>query len=343
MELGNIIKRYRLREGFTQEKLAEQLGVSFQTISKWENNVCMPDIEMLPHLSILFGVTIDELFSLTSDQKFKRIDNMLNNERELSYSVWQENVDFLKSQLDICEDKGMIYNYLARIYHHRICSDSCYVEEYVKKALKESPDDENVQWLLHKSSGSAIRDFSEKSHHKIIDLFYEIIDESDGSCERNYFALLNNLIADNRSDEAEEVLIKYENSKVYNPLRKLIYQARIADAKGECEKANEIRNIILDKYKDDELAMYELANIYASKCDYTNAIKMYEASFELESKPRYIDALRGIEICYEIMKDFKMAAEYCDKQIEVLRDEWDFEKGEVIESIERRKSEFIRK
>ena len=70
---------------------------------------------------------------------------------------------------------------------------------------------------------------------------------------------------------------------------------------------------------------------------------MYEASFELESKPHYIDALRGIEICYDILKDFKMAAEYCDKQIEVLRDEWNFEKGEVIESIERRKSEFIRK
>lgn len=47
MELGNKIKSLRLRAGLTQEMLAEELGVSFQTISKWENSVCAPDISML--------------------------------------------------------------------------------------------------------------------------------------------------------------------------------------------------------------------------------------------------------------------------------------------------------
>lgn len=69
MELGNKIKNLRLHAGVTQEMLADELGVSFQTISKWENSVCAPDISMLPKLSVYFGVTIDELFDLTIDKK----------------------------------------------------------------------------------------------------------------------------------------------------------------------------------------------------------------------------------------------------------------------------------
>ena len=56
MELGNKIKTLRLRAGMTQEMLAEEMGVSFQTISKWENNICAPDVSMLPKLSVYFGV-----------------------------------------------------------------------------------------------------------------------------------------------------------------------------------------------------------------------------------------------------------------------------------------------
>jgi len=80
MELGNKIKTLRLRAGLTQEMLAEELGVSFQTISKWENSVCAPDIFMLPKLSLCFGVTIDELFDMTTDQKLHRIENMLDKQ-----------------------------------------------------------------------------------------------------------------------------------------------------------------------------------------------------------------------------------------------------------------------
>lgn len=55
MELGNKIKTLRLKAGLTQEKLADQLNVSFQTVSKWENNVCAPDISMLPKLSVFLA------------------------------------------------------------------------------------------------------------------------------------------------------------------------------------------------------------------------------------------------------------------------------------------------
>ena len=54
----------RKSRGFTQQELADLLGVSFQTVSKWENHVTMPDIIMLPALAELFEVSVDELLGL---------------------------------------------------------------------------------------------------------------------------------------------------------------------------------------------------------------------------------------------------------------------------------------
>ena len=54
----------RKLRGFTQQELADLLGVSFQTVSKWENHVTMPDITMLPALAELFEVSVDELLGL---------------------------------------------------------------------------------------------------------------------------------------------------------------------------------------------------------------------------------------------------------------------------------------
>ena len=81
MNIGNKIKALRLKSSTTQEALAERLGVSSQSISKWENNVCAPDISLLPAISEFFGVTIDELFDLSVDQKLHRIENMLDYEK----------------------------------------------------------------------------------------------------------------------------------------------------------------------------------------------------------------------------------------------------------------------
>ena len=71
MNIGNKIKQLRLKAGLTQEQLAMNLGISAQSVSKWETAVTMPDISLLPLLSSLLGVTIDEIFDLTRDQKLQ--------------------------------------------------------------------------------------------------------------------------------------------------------------------------------------------------------------------------------------------------------------------------------
>ena len=59
--LGTNIRELRLKKGYTQEQLAYELGVSSQTVSRWENGTTYPDIVMLPIIAELFDTSIDNL------------------------------------------------------------------------------------------------------------------------------------------------------------------------------------------------------------------------------------------------------------------------------------------
>lgn len=61
MEIGDRLKKARAEKGFTQEQIAEELGVSRQSISHWENNRSYPDIVSVIMLSDLYSVSLDEL------------------------------------------------------------------------------------------------------------------------------------------------------------------------------------------------------------------------------------------------------------------------------------------
>ena len=61
-DLGNAIRTYRIRLGFTQNDLASALQVSPQAVSKWERGENAPDIALLPALSETLGASIDTLF-----------------------------------------------------------------------------------------------------------------------------------------------------------------------------------------------------------------------------------------------------------------------------------------
>lgn len=74
MTIGEKIKELRKKNNITQEKLAEHLNVSFQAVSKWENNVANPDFSLIVPLAKLFKVSTDELlgFDLSVDEKRKK-------------------------------------------------------------------------------------------------------------------------------------------------------------------------------------------------------------------------------------------------------------------------------
>lgn len=100
MTIGEKIKKLRREQGITQEKLAEYLNISYQAVSKWENNSALPDISLVIPISNFFGVTTDVLFDVEDkcdekeieeyDQKSSKLGNK-GKVREL-IELWREAV-----------------------------------------------------------------------------------------------------------------------------------------------------------------------------------------------------------------------------------------------------------
>lgn len=344
MELGNKIKTLRLRAGLTQEMLAEELGVSFQTISKWENSVCAPDIFMLPKLSLCFGVTIDELFDLTIDQKLHRIENMLDMEQELPHSTFTETIDFLNEQLEGECDKARIYSFLAHTYHHRVSSDCEKVAKYAKKALTMRSDIKDCQWLLQKAEGAVACDWNIRNHHKTI-TFYKDLIAANPTVARTYLYLLDNLIADHRTKEAAEYLKKYAQLEGHMEFQVLVYEGRIALAEHNVALADEKFAELERRFPDAATTAFELANYYADKCEYEKAIAYYEKSFELDKqeqkRPVYTDALWAIEMIYEIQEKYEEAVQICDRLLAHLEAEFSFTEGEPVREVSEAKQRLL--
>lgn len=81
--MGQIIKKLRKERNFTQEELAEQLGVTFQAVSKWENNSGMPDISQVVPLATVFGVSTDVLFGMYGINNTQEVQKIIQSAFEL--------------------------------------------------------------------------------------------------------------------------------------------------------------------------------------------------------------------------------------------------------------------
>lgn len=66
MTMGAMLAALRKGRGMTQAELAEQMGVTDKAVSKWERDISCPDVNVLPRLAELFGVSVDELLQARS-------------------------------------------------------------------------------------------------------------------------------------------------------------------------------------------------------------------------------------------------------------------------------------
>lgn len=89
MEIGKQLKNARTASGLTQENVAEEIQVSRQTISNWENEKSYPDIMSVIKLSALYSISLDEL--LKGDSKMiehlEESTNVVNSNRRLMIAI----------------------------------------------------------------------------------------------------------------------------------------------------------------------------------------------------------------------------------------------------------------
>lgn len=115
MNLGSSLFHARKKSGLSQEDVAEKLGVSRQTISKWELNETLPDIWQSKHLSKLYHVTLDELIEFDID--VKEIEQIIENtsektEQKIDWtSMWGKKYPVLTTY----QEKVKVEDYILKI------------------------------------------------------------------------------------------------------------------------------------------------------------------------------------------------------------------------------------
>ena len=346
MEIGTKIKKLRQKAGLTQDQLASKLGVTAQAVSKWENFVTVPDIALLPQIAIEFGISIDDLFDLTLEQKLDRIENSIEFEEELAADTFNEYEAFLQEKLAENKTNSRILSLLANLYHHRMESDSKKVSKYARESIRMQPEKKDCQWLLDKAEGQLPWDWNCFEHSKLIDFYKEIIegDTVEPPTPLPYYYLIDNLIADHRTKEASEYLCKLETIPAHKPFLVTTYRAHIALAEFDEKKADLIIAEGLEKYSDNGGFIFEAAQYFAKKCNYEKAIELYERSWELEenSKPRFTDTLYGIARIYGIIGDKEKVLHTYDRILKELIEEWKFSSDDrVVTEVEAEKNAII--
>ena len=80
IKIGKFIQEQRKEEGITQSELAEKLNITDRAISKWENGICMPDVDNINELCKILNITINDLFS-------GEVVDMKENEKKLEQNL----------------------------------------------------------------------------------------------------------------------------------------------------------------------------------------------------------------------------------------------------------------
>lgn len=105
---GKKLVMLRNKCGLSQNKLSQMLNVTFQAVSKWENGLSLPDIEILYHLSQVFNVTVDYL-----------LDDKAQVENELNQPVSQAILDTYEITKDHSKILKLLSNHLEREYIYK--------------------------------------------------------------------------------------------------------------------------------------------------------------------------------------------------------------------------------
>ena len=343
MELGKKIKLLRCKANLTQEQLAEKLGIGAQSVSKWENSVSMPDISALPLIAETFGVSIDDLFDLTTEQRLNRMENRMDSEDDLPPDVFLEYEEFLKSQLDDDTYKKRAVELIAYLYYHRMETYGRKACRFAKDAVRNSPGEKGCQWILSKAGGHAVWDWNMANHTGAIDFYRGIVEENPDVC-LPYMYLIDNLLADRRADEAEKYLQRYTALKGENDVMAGVYKAHIALARFDKPAADRAIEELLKAHPDDAPCFFEAAQYYAGTCRYKKALEYYELSFANTKRyPRFQDELQGIADIYAITGDYRKAAETYDRLIDLLKTEWGLTDESDITIAEKKKAELLAK
>ena len=339
IEMGAKIRQLRQGCGLTQEELGNELGVSPQAVSKWESGATLPDIQLLPELSALFGVSIDELFSITDESRMDRIENMVCYTRFIPEKDFSDAERFLRDKMLENSHKARATLALASLYVKKGREYMDLARPLAREALLLNPDRKMAHNMIFDSEGVPCHDWNEDNRWELIDFYKDFIRNHPDNVAAVRW-LLDLLAESGRAKELREYITLMDGMD--HSYRTDFYLGRAAQIEGDMEAAFRCWNHMVEEYPDEWCAWSLLGDALAYACRYDEAMACYQKSMEIQEKPRYMDNPVAMAQIAEIQGDYEKAIRMREVCIEMNRTDWNQTEGEWVD-VHRREIERLRK
>ena len=263
------LKRFRISKNMTQEQAAEALGVSTQTVSRWDCNTTLPDVTILPKIAALYCVTIDDLYkesSVAYDNYAQRLGSVFeaSHKPEDFMQAYMEYQKLLKSGEYTIEDLrlyGILHQQMMQV-----CRDKA--EEIFDRVIKKGPaEDPETYWSTRRQKGYFLWEIGRNQEN--IDEFLPLIE--------------------NGSNDLQEwicLIQAYTFAENYDAAWKWVQNA----------EAKFTESAILHIYAGD---------LMRSMKRYEEAFPHWKRALEME--PEWCDSAYSMASCYEEMGDWENA------------------------------------
>lgn len=275
MDFAKNLKRLRLSKNFTQEQVATALGVSAQSISRWECGTTLPDVTMLPAIARLYCVTIDDLYKETSVA--------YDNHAQRLMGVFESTLDpddFIRADMEFRKllRSGEYTNKDLRLYgilnQYMMYRSKNKAIELFDRVLQKGPgEDPDTYWSTRRQKGFLLSEL--------------------GRNEENIREFLPLVEAGSREIQEWICLIQaYAFAEQYETALRW------------AKKAEEIFP------ENGSLHIY-MGDLYRSMKQYDQAFVHWRRAKELE--PDWLDSTYSMGFCYEELGNYEKAYEmYCD-------------------------------
>ena len=214
MKFGDKLVELRKKNGYSQEELAEKLGVSRQSVSKWESNNTYPETDKIIQIANLFECSMDDLIN----DKITDVDGALRKNKNI-YNVWDSLLEFITKTINMfskmtflqgikCIIEMVIVGLLLTLLGTIICGTASSVIANIFKFLN------NSHVLL-------IREILNSIFHlvwfilTIIVIIYTFKIRYLNEYEKETVIINNKKNPDNKNESVDNKIIRNENEKPF--------------------------------------------------------------------------------------------------------------------------------
>lgn len=294
MTFGEIIRKLRRDADLTQERLAEILSISPQAVSRWETDMAMPDVSLLPALANLFDVTTDYLLGVDLSKKKEKIHEIQDRAREFfdqrTEESWERGIQILRDGLKLYpENPTLKFNLAMRLLCGQRSDKEARKQDYLEmnrlcEELLASPETKRccrTTAISYICQAASITDNQDRAEYFAVDM---------DSMMYSREVLLTKCLTGEKLVNARKDLIRVCVNELYSALFSFILrpvgegELTSEDILYYYEKAKKLYELIYDNddYADEQSHAddYSVARALARAGDLDHAFELLNGKFD---------------------------------------------------------------